>query len=86
MSWRTIAAVLIVVFSMLAIWGTLADPLVQISNAFIDLETSGQFNTDAKISRLTQSVFNMILIGVFGVMAWGIWRVVRRELTRGGGL
>jgi len=86
MSWRTIAAVLIVVFSMLAIWATMADPLVQIANAFIDLETSGQFNTDSKINRMVQSFFNMILVGVFGVMAWGIWRVVRRELTRGGGL
>lgn len=85
MGWRTVAAVMIVVFSILAVWATMADPLVQISNAFIEIETSGQLNTDSKINTLVGSVFNMILVGVFGILAWGFWRVIRRELTRGGG-
>lgn len=85
MGWRTVAAVMIAVFAFLAVWVTMADPLVQISNTFIDIETSGQLNTDSKITSLVDSLFNMILAGVFGILMWGIWRVIRRELTRGGG-
>jgi len=85
MSWRTVAAVFIAVFAFLVVLGTMADPLVQIADAFIGLETSGQFNTDSKINTLVSAVFNSILIGIFGLLAWGIWRVIRRELTRGGG-
>lgn len=85
MAWRTVAAVMVVVFSMLVVWSTMADPLVQIANSFIEIETSGQLNTDSKINRMVAAVFNMILVAVFGIMAWGVWRVIRRELTRGGG-
>lgn len=85
MGWRTVAAVMIVVFSMLVVWATMADPLVQISNAFIDIETSGQLNTDSKINGLVATFFDTILVAVFGILAWGLWRVIRRELTRGGG-
>lgn len=83
MSWRTAATALIVVFVMLLVWATLADPLVQIGNAFQGVETSGQFNTEQKIDTNIQAWFNMLLLAVFGVMGWAFWRVVRRELTRG---
>lgn len=74
---------MIVVFVMLLVWATLADPLMQIGRAFIDLETSGQFNTDQKIEANINAWYNMLLVGVFGVMGWAFWRVLRRELTRG---
>lgn len=84
MSWRTVAAVMIVIFTFIIVWVVMADPLVSIADAFIELDTSGQFNTDSKIDAMVRGWFNMILVGVFGIMAWGIWRVIRKELTRGG--
>jgi TRAP-type C4-dicarboxylate transport system permease small subunit len=84
MSWRTVAAVVIAVFSLTIIWVTLGDPLIQIANSFKDIGTSGQFNYDSKIDGLVGTWFNTILVAVFGLMAWGAWRLLRRELTRGG--
>lgn len=83
MSWRTAATLMIVVFVMLIVLSVMADPLVQIADAFQGIETSGQFNTDSKIDANVNAWFNMILVAVFGVMGWGTWRVLRRELTRG---
>lgn len=85
MGWRTIAAVFIAVFAFLVVGATMADPLVQIANAFQDIQTSGQLSTDSKIDRLVASWFNQILVAIFGILLWGVWRVIRRELTRGGG-
>lgn len=83
MSWRTAATLMIVVFVMLIVLSVMADPLVQIANAFQDLETSGQFNTDSKIDANVNAWFNMVLVGIFGIFGWATWRVLRRELTRG---
>lgn len=84
MSWRTAAAVIIAVFALIVVWTVFADPLIEIGNAFQEFDTSGQFNYDSTIDGLIGSWFDMIIFGVFGLLAWGAWRVVRRELTRGG--
>lgn len=83
MSWRTAATLLIVIFALILVWTTMADPLIQVGNEFKDLETSGQFNTDQKIDSNINAVFNMILVAIFGLLGWGTWRVLRNELTRG---
>jgi len=82
MSWRVGATALIVIFSMILVWMFLAGPLVELGEAFKDVETSGQFNTDSRIDEYIQSWFNMILVGIFGIMGWATWWVYRREKTR----
>jgi hypothetical protein len=82
-SWRTIATIIIVVFVGVAAWMALADPLVMIAEAFKGLETSGYFGYNDRVDGLVGSFFNMFLILIFGVIAWGVWWVVRRELSTG---
>lgn len=83
MAWKTAVTVLIVVFSATLLWATISDPLVQVSNDLKDVETSGQYDVDSKIDSYTTGYFNMFPILIFGIMAWGIWRIWRRETTRG---
>lgn len=83
MSWRTIATIMTVVFVAVAAWMTLADPLLSVAEAFKGLETSGYFGYDARVDGLVGSFFNMFLVLIFGVIAWGVWWVIRRELSTG---
>ena len=83
MATRTGFTVLIVIFGATIVWVGLADPLVQLGAAFKAIDTSGQFGKTALIDGMIASWFDMLLLLVFGIMAWGIVRVVRRELTRG---
>jgi hypothetical protein len=84
MSWRTAAAVIIAVFALTVVWAIFADPLIQIADAFTDFDTSGQFNYEDTIDGLVGTWFKMILLAVFGILGWGTWRVLRKEITRGG--
>lgn len=87
MSWRVVATVLIVVFTATLLWTVTADPLRQTGDAFIDSnDDGGQINVDGKIDSAIRGYSNVFLILIFGVMGWGMWRVLRRELTRGGQL
>jgi len=88
MSWRTVSVVLIVVASVAILQSLLADPLIQVLNA---LASSGDYsnvagtgmNGNTYITGLAGSWLNMGLVLIFGIMAWGLARVLRRELTRG---
>lgn len=88
MGWRVIAAVFAVIFLISIVQSTFADALVQFATAMSDTGTYsfGGLDGNAFITGLPGTWFAMGLIAIFGVMAWGAWRVVRRELTRGGGL
>jgi hypothetical protein len=85
MSWRTAAAVLIVVFSITLTMAVVAGPLKDFQQG---INESGDYSNDhfdgeQTIQDTISSFFDMGLVAVFGIMAWGIARVVRRELTRG---
>lgn len=67
---------------MVIVWAVFATPLVEIASLFQEFETSGQFNYDATIDSWVRGWFNMILFAIFGIMCWGTWRVLRKELTR----
>lgn len=84
MSWRTAAAAIIAVFALIAVWAIVADPLIQIGDAFKEIETSGQFNHDQRVDGLIGTFFDMFLVAIFGILGWGTYRVLRRERTRGG--
>lgn len=86
MSWRVVATVLIVVFSIILLQGVIAGPLTETSER---LNESGDYDNEhfdgnQIISSLPGDWFNMGLVAIFGVMLWGAWRVIREELTRGG--
>lgn len=86
MSWKTAATVLIIVFVIVLLQAVLAGPFVQIQN---DLNETGDYSNDyfdgnALITGWISDWFNAGLIGIFGIMTWGVARVLRRELTRGG--
>ncbi len=88
MGWKTIATVLIVVFTLVLVQSTLVGPATQITN---DLNETGDYNNEhfngnKLITSYVGDWLNMGLIGIFGIMMWGVAHVVRRELTRGGKL
>jgi len=85
MSWRTVAVVFILVFAIAITQATLADPLLSVSE---DLNETGDYDNEhfdgnSLITEMPGHWFNMGLVAMFGLMAWGAWRVFREELTRG---
>lgn len=87
MSWRTVIAVLIFVFAVIFMQSVFAGPLFQFGNdlAAQDDDDGNSLDSSAKIENLETVWFDMGIIAVMGIGVWGLARVVRRELTRGGG-
>lgn len=91
MSWKTATTVLIVIFAIAVAQSILADPAVTIQSSLnetagdvsIDTGPGEDFNGNAHITGILGDWFNMGLIGMFGIMMWGLARAVRRELTKG---
>lgn len=86
MSWRVIAALMIAIFAIVVVSATTADPLRQVTDSIeeVDNGEGGNFDTAKQASDGIRAYGNLILILVFGLIAWGAWRVVRREITQGG--
>lgn len=87
MAWRAVATVIIVVTGILLAQMVLAPPLEQTEEG---LNESGDYSNEhfdgnEVITSISGVWYNMGLVGVFGLCAWGAWRVLRRELTRRGG-
>jgi len=85
MSWRTAASLIIVVFVLLLLQITLAGPMTATVDA---LNETGDydnqyFDGNSLIPGFLSNWFDMILIGVFGMMGWASARILRREITRG---
>jgi hypothetical protein len=84
MAWRTIATVLIIVFAIVLAQIVLAGPMMEIQNS---LNETGDYNNEYfdgndVITSMPGHWFNMGLIGIFGIMTWGIARIARNELNR----
>lgn len=93
MAWRAVAAVCIAVFVLAIVQSALAGPVHDVQTQlnetgdYSDLEGAGSdYNGNDVITGLFDDWMHMGLIAMFGLMAWGGWRVIRKELTRGGGL
>lgn len=86
MSWRTIATVMIVLFATMILWTVSVDPLRQVGDSFKEIDDGqGDFDIPGQIDGKLRGYENMFLILAFGVMTWGLWRILRRELTRSRG-
>lgn len=88
MGWKTAAAVLVVVFSVVLLQAMLADPIKTYQDGLNKSGnyTNDHFNGEETIQNVITSWFNMGWVLIFGIMGWGIYRAIRRELTRRGGL
>jgi H+/Cl- antiporter ClcA len=84
MAWRIGSTIVIVVFVLVVTWMALTGPLVEVGDAFKDLQTSGQFNTDDKIDGYISGWLTLFPVAIFGLILWGMWYVYRKELTRSG--
>lgn len=87
MGWKAVATVIIVVFVIVITQMVMAGPIVEISNSLNETGnySNEHFDGNQTISDMPSVWFNMGLIGIFGIMAWGVWRIIRREITRRGG-
>lgn len=87
MAIRTIALVILGVFFVITLQVTLAGPLTTVSdtiNGTGDYSDVGGEDGNKIITDLPGQWFSMGIIAIFGILTWGTWRVLRRELTRGG--
>lgn len=90
MSWRVLATVMVVIFALAVAQAALASPLHEVTSKLNDtgdysnLEGVDGYDGNAVIGNMFGHWMNMGLMGMFGIMLWGVARVVRRELTRGG--
>lgn len=88
MSARAIAVAIVTVFFIIALQATLAGPITEVSDAINetgDYSDFGGNDGNDIITGLPGTWFTMGFIGIFGALLWASWRVLRRELTRGGG-
>lgn len=82
MSWRVIAAVMIALFAILTVSATTADPLRQVTDSIEQIDGADQ-SVEDQADMGERAYGNLILILVFGLIVWAVWRVLRRELTEG---
>jgi len=85
MSWKTVAIILAVVFLVVTVQSILADPLVEVASDFNETgDHSTEFYDGNKlITDLPGAWLNMGLVVIFGLMAYGVAVVIKREATRG---
>lgn len=75
---------MIIVFAVVLTQVALAGPTVEVAE---QLNQTGDYNNEHFngnniITDMPGHWFNMGLIAIFGIMTWGIARIVRREITR----
>lgn len=85
MSWKTVATVLTVVFAVAVVQATAIGPVHDLEDGFTDnIDYNNEYySVQDRISGYIDAWINMGLIAIFGMMGWGIARIVRKELTRG---
>lgn len=87
MSWRVVAALLIAIFAILAFSTLATEPLYDIGDTFQDIADSDADVDSSEVADQRTSGIrafeNLVLILVGGLLAWGAWRVLRKELTEG---
>jgi len=88
MGLRAVITVISTIFVLVLLAATIGPVLPQITGS---LMATGDYNSswlagETLVSGLVESWFQMILVGVFGIMLWAFAYVIKRELTQRGGL
>lgn len=85
MSWRVVATVFIAIFAILLVSTTTANPIHEVTDSIVEID-DGQgdnYDTSNQAADGLRAYGNLILILVFGIIAWGAWFILRKELTEG---
>lgn len=87
MAWKTIAAALTVILAIILIQQAAVGPLVEIIDG---VQESGDYNTehfngDQLMDGMVSAWLTGGLVGIFGIMVWALYRLLRYEVTRQGG-
>jgi hypothetical protein len=87
MSWRTIAAVIVFIFTMILL---LPMTTIALPDTVNELNSTGDYDSryldgNSVMGDMVESVYSGVILAVMGIMAWGFARVVRKEssLLRG---
>lgn len=87
MAWKTVAAALTVILAIILLQQAAVGPLTAIVDGVQD---SGDYNNEHFQGE--QLMDDMVtgwllsgLVGIFGIMVWALYRLLRREVTRQGG-
>jgi len=85
MSWRLAATVLIAIFALVTLMTVTAQPIHTVTDSIVEIDDGegGHFDTEEQQESSIRGYFNSILVLIFGLIAWGAWRVLRKELTEG---
>lgn len=86
MSWRVVVTVMIAIFTILTLSVVTVGPLHQSTGAITELDDPDDSNAlDATefVEDGTRAYGDLILIFSFGLVAYGSWYILRRELTAG---
>lgn len=87
MAWKTIAAALTVILAIVLLQQAAVGPLTAIVDG---VQESGDYNNeyfqgDQLMDDMLSAWLTSGLVGIFGIMIWAVYRLVRREVTRQGG-
>ena len=85
MSWRLIATIFIAIFAILLVSASTAGPIHQVTDTLADLDDDGggEFSAQQQANEGVRAYSNLILIFVFGLVGWGAWYLLRKELSEG---
>lgn len=85
MSWRLVATIFIAIFAILIVSASTAGPIYTVTDelASLDDDGGGEYDTEAQADMGVRAYGNLILIFVFGLIGYGAWYILRRELTEG---
>lgn len=87
MAWKTVAAALTVILAIILLQQAAVGPLTAIVDG---VQESGDydtehFNGDQLMDDMIGAWLLSGLVGIFGIMVWALYRLLRREVTRKGG-
>lgn len=85
MAWKTVATVMIIVFGIGIIQIAMAGPLTNVSNSLNETGDydNRHFDGNDVIIEMPIRWFDMGLLAIFGIIAWGTWTVIRNEIFEG---
>lgn len=86
MSWRVVVTVMIAIFTILTLSVVTIGPLHQTTDAITDLgdpDESNSLNAGEFVEDAVRAYGDLILVFVFGMIGYGAWYILRRELTAG---
>jgi len=82
MSWRLVATVMISIFALVTLMTVTAQPMHTVTDSIAEMDDGGgEYDTGEQAESSIRGYFNAILVLVFGLIAWGAWFLLRRELT-----